>query len=103
METSIFQQYAELDRQIKELEAKQLELKPAVTEELEKVDGNKVKSEVGQFFFTVRKTWTQPAHVKVSEDAFKKAKKDAEEKGEAKSEEKKSLTYKATVIKSENK
>ena len=78
-----FIRYAELTKQIANLEAQQLALKFELTEEMEKEDIQELKNDLGSFYFTTRKTWEYPEEVQQEEAKLKDMKKQAEESGEA--------------------
>ena len=88
--------YAELEAQSKAIEEEQKKIKDSIASEMEKLEADQIKSEVGTFYFTTRKTWKYPESIKKLEDEVKVAKKTAEETGEATFEEKKSLAFKAS-------
>lgn len=62
METNleIFGEYYETKTQIEELQEKLKELQPQVTEELKKLDDNKLEVEEGTFYITTRKNKVYP-------------------------------------------
>lgn len=95
MDTEKFKKYAELKKQIEILDTEIERIKPEVTAELEKIEGNKFEdASLGQFYFMTRKSWTYPAEIKSLEESVKKAKKEAEEAKTATFTESKSLVFK---------
>lgn len=91
---TMFKEYAEITLQIKSLEEKKDALNEVLFKELLALEVDQVKSELGTFYFTARKTWTYPTYVKEAEAVHKELKKKAETTGEATFEEKKSLAFK---------
>jgi len=93
MNEKVFVEYADLERQIKELEAKKDELKPQVEEELGKVEGELIKGNFGTFSFRITKKWQYSEAVKTAEDVVKLQKKQEETDGTAKATESKGLVF----------
>ena len=92
--TKAFNEYTDIVAQIKELEAKKDKLSELIFADMVEMKIDQLKLDVGTFYFTTRKTWKYPEHIKEIEGTLKLKKKEAEEKGEATFEEKKSLSYK---------
>jgi len=88
-----FEKYAKLSKRIATLEAERDALKPIIQAEMEAEGLQELKSELGSFYFTTRKTWEYPESIQSLEKVFKAEKKKAEESGEAISIENKSLAF----------
>jgi hypothetical protein len=88
-----FEKYAKLSKRISLLEAERDALKPVIQADMEAEGLQELKSELGSFYFTTRKTWEYPESVQVEEKKYKELKKKAEESGEAISIENKSLAF----------
>lgn len=98
MNTAPFKKVAELEAQKKALE---IELDVARTEaatEMTTAAVDKVESEFGSFFFTIRKKWTYTDAVKVNEEKIKELKKYEEDNSVATFEETKSLNFRAKKL-----
>lgn len=93
MNDANFEKYAKLSKRISLLEAERDALKPLIAEDMEKEGLQELKSDLGSFYFTTRKTWEYPESVQAEEKKFKELKKKAEESGEAISIENKSLAF----------
>jgi hypothetical protein len=88
-----YTEYAALDAQIKELEAKKDEVKGLILQEMVDSGEDAVNTEVGKFSVTKLKTWTYPEKVIELGDKFKAAKAKAESTGDATFTEKNSLRF----------
>lgn len=88
-----FEKYAKLSKRISLLEAERDALKPVIQAEMEAEGLQELKSELGSFYFTTRKTWEYPESVQSEEKKYKELKKKSEESGEAISIENKSLAF----------
>ncbi len=88
-----YTKYAELDTQIKALEAEKDEVKGLILAEMVEEGQDAVETEVGKFSITRLKTWTYPEKVVELGDKFKAAKAKAESTGEATYVEKDSLRF----------
>lgn len=91
--TNIFGEYAELDAQIKALEAKKEQLRPHIVSMMVERGETKIVSELGTFSVSPLKKWTYPAEVVELGEQFKAAKAKAESTGEATYEENPSLRF----------
>lgn len=88
-----YTKYAELDAQIKALEAEKDEVKGLILSEMVEAGEEAVETDVGKFSVTRLKTWTYPEKVTELNDKFKAAKAKAESTGEATYVEKESLRF----------
>lgn len=95
--TSIFEQYALLEAQEKEIAAKKEMLRPAILQKMIDDGIEKLDTSVGKFSITRLKQWTYPEHVQQLGEDFKEAKAKSESTGEATYTEKESLRF--TIIK----
>lgn len=89
--TQAFEEYAELDKQKKAIEARQKELKEIL---MDLVPQEGRKFEYGSFYYTTRKSWNYSADVKALEGDLKDLKKKEEKTGKATFTESKSLAFK---------
>jgi len=85
--TSIFDEYAMVEAEIKALEAKKEQLRPHIMKSMIEQGLEKIETAVGKFSMGKRKVWTYPVTVKNLEDEYKSAKALAESTGEATCEE----------------
>lgn len=88
-----YTKYAELDAQIKALEAEKDEVKGLILAEMVEQGQEAVETDVGKFTVTRLKTWTYPENVVELGDKFKAAKAKAESTGDATYVEKESLRF----------
>lgn len=88
-----YTKYAELDAQIKALEAEKDEVKGLILSEMVESGQEAVETDVGKFTVTRLKTWTYPEAVTELGDKFKAAKAKAESTGDATYVEKESLRF----------
>ena len=93
-----YTEYAMLDAQIKELEAKKDEVKGLILAEMVESGEEAVETDVGKFTVTRLKTWTYPEKVIELGDKFKAAKAKAESTKEATYVEKESLRFNAIKL-----
>lgn len=91
--TSIFDEYASVEAEIKALEAKKEQLRPFIIKSMLEQGLNKIETSVGNFSMGKRKVWTYPETVKSLEEDFKAAKALAESTGEATYEEVEQLRF----------
>ncbi len=96
MENSIYEQYALVASQVKELQIKQKLLSLQCLAEMESNNANQMKADFGTFSTVERKKWTYTNIVKELEKSVKEQKKEEEENGEAKFETSKSLRFQVT-------
>lgn len=85
--TSVFDEYAMLEAQIKALESKKEQLRPHIMKSMIEQGLEKIETAVGKFSISKRKVWSYPEKIKELEDEFKSAKALAESTGEATYEE----------------
>ena len=95
MEKTIFEELANLELQKKQIELQIEETRSKVVEEMEKTKADKVETNYGKFFFTIRKIWKYSESVKNASDNLKNLQTKEQENGTATFEEKKSLTFRA--------
>jgi len=81
--TSVYEEYASLEAEIKALEAKKEQLRPMIIKSMIDQGVEKIETAVGKFSMGKRKVWTYPESVKELEEEFKSAKALAESTGEA--------------------
>lgn len=91
--SNIFGEYAELDAQIKALEAKKEQLRPHIVNMMIERGEEKVETEFGKFSVNALKKWSYPEEVVELGEEFKAAKAKAESTGEATYEETPSLRF----------
>jgi hypothetical protein len=95
MTKELFKRYSEIKNQIKALETEADEINEKVTTEMEADQVDKVESDFGSFYFTVRKTWKYSPKVDEMTEELKAQKKAEETDGTAVPTESKSLTFKS--------
>lgn len=94
-----FLRYAEIKKQIKELESELEELQPLVFSDMEEIGPDaKVETELGAFSFMKRKAWKYSETVVEKEKALKDLKKNEEADGTAEFEEKLILLFKEKKV-----
>ena len=93
MENSIYEQYAQMTKQIKELQTEQKELGSQCLKEMEDNNANQMKATFGTFSLVERKKWVYTQDVKHAEEEVKVIKKTEEENGKAKFSTSKSLRF----------
>ena len=93
-----FEEYAIIDSQIKELEAKKEGIRALMVKEMIESGQQKVETVWGSFSVNMLKSWTYPEKVNQMNEDFKAAKAKAESTGEATYEEKPSLRFTQTKI-----
>lgn len=91
--SALYTEYAELDAQIKALEAKKDEIKGIILQEMVDSGEEAVETEVGKFSITRLKKWEYPEEVTKLGDKFKAAKAKAESTGDATFVESNSLRF----------
>lgn len=90
---SIYDEYAVLDAQIKDLENKKDQLRVTILKEMVESGEEAVETSVGKFSVTRLKTWTYPQKVLDIGEKFKAEKAKAESTGDATYVEKESLRF----------
>ncbi len=90
---SVYTQYAEIDKQIKDLQEKQKILQAACLLEMEKRKATQIKTDLGIFSVAERKTWTYSEDLKKEESNIKAMKKAEEISGKATCEISKSMRF----------
>lgn len=97
MKQTIFENYAEVRRQIADLEQEQEKLEVKVLKEMEKEGFETINQPYGTFSRTIRNVWTYSEKIKTLSENQKMllsaAKKTEEESGTATAEEKVGLSY----------
>lgn len=93
--TSIFDEYADLEAQIKALESKKDQLRPFIIKSMIEQGIEKIDTAFGKFSMGKRKVWSYPVTIKNLEDEYKAAKALAESTGEATYEEVDQLRFTA--------
>ena len=93
MNKETIKEYADLELQKSNIEARQAEIKLAFLDSLKKLEADKVESEFGSFRIVQRNSWKYSDKIKVLEDGVKEAKKAEETAGTATKEIKESLTF----------
>ena len=97
MDKKTLKRYAEVREAIKELEAKEAEIKSEIVEDMQKNKLDKVESDFGMFTLASRKSWKFSDKVVALEEKLKIAKFTEQEKGIAKSSETTYMVYKPIV------
>lgn len=95
MTKELLKEYADVRKQIEELEEIKEKLGGEIAAGMEEQAADKIESDFGQFYFTTRKTWKYSSAVDELNIKVKEAKKTEEEKGIATFTESKSLTFKS--------
>jgi hypothetical protein len=95
--TNLYEEYASLEIQAKEIEAKKEQLRPHILQMMLDKGEKKIDTAVGSFSRSKLKKWSYPEWVTKINDDFKVAKAKAESTGEATYEEQDSLRF--TMIK----
>lgn len=95
MTKELLKQYADVRKQIEELEEIKEKLGGEIAAGMQEQAADKIESDFGQFYFTTRKTWKYSPAVDEAVNELKAVKKEEEEKGIATFTESKSLTFKA--------
>ncbi|MFA5128534.1 MAG: VCBS domain-containing protein [Patescibacteria group bacterium] len=90
---SVYTQYAEVDKQIKDLQEKQKILQVECLVEMEKRKATQIKTDLGIFSVAERRTWTYSADLKKEETNIKALKKAEEISGKATCEISKSMRF----------
>ena len=93
MSQKMYEEYAVLDAQIKQLTAQKDALKVQIVEELAGGEEQTVEIAVGKFTIAKLKTWTYTPRVTELEEEFKAQKATEQSTGDATFEEKPSLRY----------
>ena len=91
MNTLELRHYAELEAQIRKLEAQKKELKKSIQAELETSEAKSIKTNLATFSLQERKKWTYSEDIRAREIEVKQLKKEEEEDGTATFEISKSL------------
>ena len=92
---SVFQEYADLNNQIKLLEAKKTLLADEIKKRMEVEEVTNYKNDYGIFSKMVRKNWQYSSTVEVLNEKLKKQKKIEELEGTANYTESISITFRA--------
>lgn len=90
---SLYEEYAVLDAQMKELESKKETLRVNILEQMAKEGEEAIETAVGKFSVTRLKKWTYPEAVLEIGEKFKVAKAKAESTGDATFVESPSLRF----------
>jgi len=93
MNEQLYENYAVLDAQIKELTKKKDEIKVSILEDMSVDKSPSMVTAVGKFTVSLLKTWTYPALVTEAEEEFKALKATQESNGNATFVEKPSLRF----------
>ena len=91
--TTLYEQYASLDTEIKSLTTLKDELKAKIIEDLEERGEDSESTPVGKFTITKLKTWTYTDKVSELEEEYKACKAQEENTGDATYTEKPSLRF----------
>lgn len=94
MDKKLLREYAALEIEYKEIEARRSNLRDAIVQRMVKDKLDKVESDFGMFTVGRRASWTYTDAVKKIEDRLKIAKTKEQQKGLAKSSETEYLVYK---------
>lgn len=90
---SLYEEYAVLDAQMKELEIKKETLRVGILQQMEEKGEEAIETAVGKFSITKLKKWTYPERVLEIQEKFKVAKAKAESTGDATFVESPSLRF----------
>lgn len=93
-----YTEYASIDAQIKELEAKKDAIKATILSEMSSNGIKKFEHSLGKFSITLLKKWEYPEEVKELGEEFKTAKAKAESTGDATYTESESLRFTALSL-----
>lgn len=88
-----FQQYADIKRQIKDLEDQESLLKQSILQELEKNNTHKIDFDYGKFTYSCRTTYKYSEKINALQDKVKLAQLREQEKGIAKEIKSNYLTF----------
>lgn len=97
MPTNIFEEYALLETQEKEIKLKKEQLRPFIMEQMISKGEKKVETSVGSFSVNPLKKWTYPERIIKMEEDFKAEKAKTQSTGEATYVEEPSLRF--TILK----
>ncbi len=92
-ETNVYEEYAVLDAQIKNLTKQKDEIKVLIVENLEENNEESIETAVGKFTISNLKTWTYTPKTKEMEENFKAQKAKEQSTGDATFTEKPSLRF----------
>lgn len=95
---TVYEEYALIDSQIKELETQKEQLRGIILTEMVAKGEENVATAVGKFSVAKLKKWTYPEKVVELGEKFKAAKAKAESTGEATFEENESLRFTANKL-----
>lgn len=90
---SLYDEYASIEAQIKELETQKDQLRPLILKQMIENKQEAVETAVGKFSVTRLKSWVYPERVTAIGEKFKAEKAKAESTGEATFTEKESLRF----------
>jgi len=93
MDNKLYEKYAVLDSQIKDLLKRKDELKSEILQEMVDTDAKAVDSAFGRFTVATLKTWTYTSKVEKLEEEYKNLKATEQSTGDATFEEKPSLRF----------
>ena len=93
MDNKLYEKYAVLDSQIKDLLKRKDELKSEILQEMLDTDAKAVDSAFGRFTVATLKTWTYTSKVEKLEEEYKNLKATEQSTGDATFEEKESLRF----------
>ena len=92
----LFKKYADIKQKIRALQDEAMEIEMQVVMEMDANKLDKVETNFGSFYFTIRKAWEYPAYVEEAKEAYNSAKKKAELTGEAKAKQGRSLAFRSS-------
>ena len=90
---SLYDEYASIEAQIKELEASKEQLRPLILQQMQNNGQEAVETATGKFSITRLKKWTYPEKVLAIGEKFKAEKAKAESTGDATFTEAESLRF----------
>ena len=90
---TLYQEYALLEAQLKEIETKKEQLRVHILKDMIKQKAEKIETDMGSFTVTKLKTWKYPKAVEILKENFEAAKVQAQNTGDATYTEKASLRF----------
>ena len=90
---TLYQEYALLESQLKELETKKEQLRTHILKDMIRKKEEKIETDMGSFTVTKLKTWKYPRSIEVLKENFEAEKARAQSTGDATFTEKESLRF----------
>ena len=90
---TLYQEYALLEAQLKEIETKKEQLRTHILKDMIKQGAEKIETDLGSFTVTKLKTWKYPTKVEAIKSEYEAEKARAQSNGDATYTEKESLRF----------